>query len=412
MRHVYTSVDIGSDTIKIVVCELFHNKLNLLAASSIKSEGIKKGLITDVSLASESIKTGLNEIEQMLGIRIKKVLASIPNYYVDYAIGTSSIDTDGVVTSENIVEALRLSTEGKVAPDKEIVTVVPIDFEVDGKKGIKDPKLLEGNNLQARTVIVSAPKKMVYSVINLLDSVGLEVVDISLSSIGDYYAFKNKDNASKIGAVVNIGYETTSVSLYNKGIIYKSSILGIGGRNIDSDISYIYKVDPTEAIKVKEKFALASKEYANSIDFYDTKTQTGEDIKINQLEVTEVVSSRIEEMLVLVRKEINTLTKSEVDYIILTGGTSSINSFNIACEEILGNTATIGNIRILGVRNNKYSVAIGNIVYFINKLKLKGQDYTMISADDNYDLSPNHRGILNISNESMLGKVFGNFFND
>ena len=45
MRHIYTSVDIGSDTIKIVVCELFNKKLNLLAASSIKSKGIKKGLI-------------------------------------------------------------------------------------------------------------------------------------------------------------------------------------------------------------------------------------------------------------------------------------------------------------------------------------------------------------------------------
>ena len=55
MKHIYTSLDIGSDTIKIVVCELHQNKLNLLAASSFKSKGIKKGLITDVELATESI---------------------------------------------------------------------------------------------------------------------------------------------------------------------------------------------------------------------------------------------------------------------------------------------------------------------------------------------------------------------
>ena len=53
MKHIYTSIDIGSDTIKIVVCELYQNKLNLLAASSFKSKGIKKGLITDVELAKE-----------------------------------------------------------------------------------------------------------------------------------------------------------------------------------------------------------------------------------------------------------------------------------------------------------------------------------------------------------------------
>lgn len=412
MKHVYTSIDIGSDTIKIVVCELFHNKLNLLAASSVKSKGIKKGLITDVELASESIKAGLNEIEQMLGIKIKKVLASVPSYYVDFAIGTASLETDGVVTNEDVINVLRLSTKDKVDPDKEIVTVVPIDFELDDRRGIKDPKLLEGKNLSVRTVIVSTPKKTIYSVINLLDSIGLEVVDISLASIGDYYSFKNKDNSSKIGAVVNIGYDTTNISLYNKGIIYKSSILGIGGRNIDNDISYIYKVSNKEANKIKEKFALANKKHANVNDFYETTNEAGEEIKINQLEVTEVVSSRVEEILVLVRKEINTLTKSEVDYIIITGGTSSIGNFNVACEENLGDLAQVGNIKILGVRNNKYSAAIGNIVYFINKLKLKGQDYTMISNNDNDDLSPNHRGILNISNESMLGKVFGYFFND
>ena len=35
MRHVYTSIDIGSDAVKVVVCELCKNKLNLLGASSI-----------------------------------------------------------------------------------------------------------------------------------------------------------------------------------------------------------------------------------------------------------------------------------------------------------------------------------------------------------------------------------------
>ena len=50
VKHIYTSVDIGSDSIKVVTSELFKGKLNLLAASSVKSKGIKKGLITDVNI--------------------------------------------------------------------------------------------------------------------------------------------------------------------------------------------------------------------------------------------------------------------------------------------------------------------------------------------------------------------------
>ena len=65
MKHIYNSIDFGSDTIKIVVAELYQNKINLLASSSYKSKGIKKGLITDVKLATESVKGAINEIEEM-----------------------------------------------------------------------------------------------------------------------------------------------------------------------------------------------------------------------------------------------------------------------------------------------------------------------------------------------------------
>ena len=73
MKHVYTSIDIGTDTIKVAVCEVFNNKLNLLAASSVKSEGIKKGLIVNEELAKEKIEQALSEVEYMLGINIKKL---------------------------------------------------------------------------------------------------------------------------------------------------------------------------------------------------------------------------------------------------------------------------------------------------------------------------------------------------
>ena len=74
-------------------------------------------------------------------------------------------------------------------------------------------------------------------------------------------------------------------------------------------------------------------------------------------------------------------------------------------EEVLGNNSSVGNIKIPGVRNNKYSTAIGNVVYFINKLKLKGIDYTMV--EDEFDQKGNSE-----QSETMLGKVFGYFFNE
>jgi len=414
MKHVYTSIDIGSDSIKVVVCELFNNKLNLLAASSVKSRGIKKGLITDGNEASVSLKKAIKEVEDMLGIKIKKVLATIPNYFSEFIIvkGNKEYEEETLITGEEIVNLFQDVIRDTDKKDKEMVTLIPIDFIVDDQTGIKDPKGLTGTHFATRAVMVLTPKKNILSVVTLLENVGLEVVDVNLTSIGDMGSVKDKDIKDGVGAIINIGHETTSISLYNKGIIVNNSMIGIGGKNIENDISYMYKVTPSDAIKIKEKFALAHKKYASKSDFYEVTNKMGESIKISQFEVSEVVMARIEEILVLARKEINVLTKRDIDYILITGGTSSMTNFSLIAEEVLGDIAKVGSIRLVGLRNNKYSACVGNIAYFISKLKLKGKLYSMISKNDMEDLSSSKNGVLSVSDESMLGKVFGYFFSE
>lgn len=409
MRHIYTSIDIGSDTIKVAVCELFNNRLNLLAACSVKSKGIKKGLITDVYEAGESVKQAISEAEDMLGINIKEVIATVPGYFAKFNLKEETINFEEskIIDGYDISDIMNKVASEKSSIDREIVTIIPIDFEVNNSKYI-DPKGKESSYLKLRAVVVETPQKNIYSVVSLLEGVGLEVVDISLGSIGDMNSFRTKDLRDKVGAIINIGYETTTISLYNKTIIVKSSTIAMGGKNIDNDISYIYKISDKDSKRIKETFALAHKKFAGVNEIIEVKDKFGNDVKINQFEVSEIVMSRIEEILVLARKEINLLTKCNVDYIIITGGTSSMDNFSIVAEDVLGNLPTIGKIRMLGVRNNKYSSVIGNIVYFINKLKLKGKDYTMIDSEDEEQLSISR----STANESMLNKVFGYFFNE
>ena len=414
MKYVYTSVDIGSDTIKVVVCELFNNKLNLLAASSVKSRGIKKGLITNGKEASISLKKAIKEVEDMLGIKINKVIASVPNYFSEFIMVKAEKDfkEETEITGKEIVSILQDAMKTKKIKDKVMVTTIPIDFIVDDQTGVKDPKGMVATHFATRAVMVMTPKKNILSVTTLLENIGLEVVDVSLSSIGDISSVKDKMVKEGTGAVINIGHETTSVSLFNKGIIVNNSVLGVGGKNIDSDISYMYKVSPQEATRIKEKFALAHKKYASKSDYIEAENKTGEMVKVSQYEVSEVVMARIEEILILARKEINSLTKRDIDYILITGGTSSMANFSLIAEEVLGKNAKVSDIHLAGLRNNKYSACVGNIAYFISKMKLKGKIQSMISKQDMDDLSSSKDGVFSVSEESMLGKVFGYFFSE
>lgn len=416
MKNIYTSLDIGTDTIKIVVCELYRNKLNLLAASSKKSKGIKRGVITDVNEALLSVRQALEEVESILGIKIKRVIASVPSYFAEYIYTKGEIDIeteDRMITGEHVVSVLQSAVRSKMNPGKELVTILPIDFDIkDGVTGVKDPKGLIGDVLSTRAIMVTVPRKNIYSVVSLVESLGIEVVDISINGIGDYFVFKNKEMDEKLGVVINVGYETTTISLHNKGIIVKSAIINLGGRNVDNDLSYMFNLNQKDSIRMKEKFALAHKLYAGVNDTYDVVNENRDLLKINQLEVSEIVMSRLEEILLLAKKEINILTNRQIQYIIVTGGTSSMAHFNYIASEIFGKDVIIDNVRLLGIRNNKYSSAVGNIVYFINKLKLKGTEYSMFSKSDVEDISQVRKNLINVSSDSMLSKVFGYFWND
>lgn len=409
MEHVYASIDLGSDSIKLAICELYQNHLNLLAATTIPSRGIKKGLITDPELAKKSILLSFKSIEDMLGVKIKKIIANIPNHMAEYKLIRGECDIRGdLITNADMVNSYKMGIKANLLPNEEFVTVVPIDFKINGKTVMKDPKGFPGKKLMGRAMMVTTPKKNVYSVASILESLGIDIVDISVGSVGDMNCFRNEALDKGISAIINVGADITSVSLYNKSIPVSTKIIGAGGNDIDRDLAYMYKIELSEARKIKEKFALAHTRNANVYDIYETVNTDNVKIKINQKAASEVVMSRINEILTLAKNELKDLTNKPIQYIIVTGGMSNMLDFEYSLHDVMPE-ASKGTVKLVGVRNNKYSTVIGNIIYFLNTLKLKGMDYSMLSEDDMDELSSPKE---NSNDDTMLGKVFGYFFGE
>lgn len=409
MRHIYSSLDIGSDRIKLIVCELYKNKLNLLAATSTPSIGIKRGLITDAEAARSSIKRAVEEVESMLGIKINKIAVTVPSYRADFTLikGSKKIENEAsIITGEDVREVLNHAMTTKKQKGYEIVTSIPIDFKVDDKNGVKEPRGLIASNIDVRSILVTVPDKNLISVLTVLESLNIEVVEALINPISDIEVFKTEEIASSISSIINIGHETTTVSLYNKGILIKNSILPIGSFNIDNDLAYIYKTTQKTAREVKENFALAHKRNASLNDFYETVNTLDEKIKISQFEASEIVMARLEEILTLSRKEITNLTSSSIDNVIITGGISNMEDFEYIANDIFGKKCIIGNIKLLGIRSNAYSSALGTIISFINRLKLTGKEYSMFGEE-----VPTGREFT-VEENSMLDKLFGYFSGD
>lgn len=412
MKRIYTSIDIGTDSIKVLVAEIFKDTLNVLAQAEVKSKGIKKGLITDANEALISIKEAINNLEGKLGVKIDKVVANVPSYYAEYEIvsGYSTItNEEKKVSGNDITRALQSCIYNKINENKELITLLPIDFSLDNNKNIKDPKGLVGEKLEVKAMMATTPKKNVYSVISILESIGIDVIDINLSGIADYNEFRTKETDKEVGAIINIGSETTTISLFNKGIIVNSEVLQIGGQNIDNDISYVFKLSKGDSRKLKENFSVAHKRFAQVNEVYEMLNVNRDLVKITQYDLSQIVMSRITEILKLAKKQTSLLTNKEIQYIIITGGTSELPGIMYLVEDIFGSETRIGNIETVGIRNNKYSTVSGLIRCLHDKLGLRGKEYSMFTSDKQEDISlPKKK--LNFSNDSILGKVFGYFF--
>lgn len=407
MKKIYTAIDIGSDTIKFVVGEYFKNKLNILATYEQKAKGIRKGLIVDPNLAINSIKDGIKEINNNLGIDIKKVIVGVPSYNAKFMIVTSEIEITGdAITTDDVNNLIKASVYSKVEQDYELITVLPLTFLIDGEKETKVVGKT-GNKLEIKGIMISAPKKNVYSVLSVMEGAGLEVVDITVSVLGDYYEVRNDNLDKNIGAIINLGHETTNVSVFSRGKLMNTETIQLGGINVDKDLAYMFNINVFDAREIKEKFASSHKRFIALNDVYEVKNTAGEVIKLNQIEVTEIVMDRLAELLRLAQKQILLLTKQNISYIVITGGLTEIRAFKNLVYEILGKDVIIYTEDTLGARNNKYITSIGMIKYFIDKMEVRGKEYSMIDEqDEELLINPNNK---NSKGKAGITKIFGNF---
>ena len=412
MKQIITCLDCGSSKIKIVVGEMYKEKLNVLACLEVKGKGIKKGLIVNSEEAIVSIKNSFEKIESVLEIKINKVIAIVPAYFAEYQVveGFSTITNETkMIHGDDILRVMQGAVYNKVPENKELITIIPIEFWIDEKEKVKDPKRKIGNKLSAKAMLVTAPKKNTFGILSVLETLGIEVVDICFSYIADYYEYIKEEYNEKNVAVINLGADKTEIGIFHKNIPVASDVLPYGSRNIDRDISYMYDINLTDARKLKERFAYAESKDASANEIEAVLTKSGENIKINQYEVSEIVYSRIKEIFELAKKQINFLTKKEISYIIVTGGMAELLGIDEVLKEVLGKKYLLPNIEEMGIRNSRFSSCAGFIKYYYKKLKFREKFASTIEEVEEENLFYKKK---NISNGNVLGKIYEYFFDN
>lgn len=407
--QLITSLDIGNEEIKVIVASAFDNKCNVLASTSIRSSGIKKNTIYNEKKLRESVKLAILKTEEKIGMKIKEVILLIPSNTAKMTIETGLVDIkDNIVRGSDIKRVLADAKKDTFDDTRELVSVLPISFTVDDNISVSNPIGEEGNKLFVKAVVSTSLKSEIYPLISIVSSLGISIVDIVHKSQADYYTVSNNSLDRKLGCVINMGGDVTTVSIFNKGIMIKNSYIPLGSSSVDKDISFVYKVDIKTARHLKETFALAVPRYADKYDSIDVVTLENKSITVTQSEISKVIESRLNEILKLAKNEINRLTKREISYIIVVGGISELAGFNYIVEDVLSRNASCLDMQQMGARHNKYTSAFGAIKYFYKKCLLTEEDISMFPQDviETF-LSPKKR---NAGSENIVSKFLHHFY--
>lgn len=411
MNHIYTGLDIGNGEIKVAVVNAVDGNYYVLATTSIKSVGLKKNIIYDEKKLKTSILNAIKITEEKLGMKIKEVILTLPANRASMTMENGLVNIKNAkVSGKDITSVIKDTVSNTFDDTRQLVSCLPISFTVDDDASVINPLGEEGEKLFLKAVVASSPKEEIYPFINIVRSIGINIRDIIYNTQADYYTIATKELDRKMGAIINIGTDITSIGIFNKGIMIKNSYIPVGSSSVDKDISYVYKLNLKDARHLKETFALTTSRYADSNDDVVIENNENKKITINQIQISEVIESRIKEILKLAKNEINRLTKREISYIIVVGGISELAGFNYVVEEIMGRASSCFNIKEVGARHNKFTSVLGSCKYFDKKCMLQEMDINMFDLDeiDNF-ISPKKKNTIN---DNMTNKFFGHFFDN
>jgi len=176
LSETILAIDIGSTKICAIIAEIEDGKVQVLGHGISKSQGIKKGVITNIELASKSIKKALADAKRIAGCNIASAIVSISNAYA------KSLNSTGVVniphkdiSIKEINRVIQTALYNASVPNEyEVVHVLPYNFRVDDQDFIEDPFGMNASRMEVDVNIIMTQKSNLSNLKKAVRSAGVD----------------------------------------------------------------------------------------------------------------------------------------------------------------------------------------------------------------------------------------------
>jgi len=331
------AIDIGSTKICAIIAEIDEGKVQIQGHGISKSQGIKKGAITNIELASKSIKKAINDAKRIAGSNITSATVSISNAYA------KSLNSTGIVniphkdiSIKEINRVMQTALYNANVPNEyEVIHVLPYNFRVDDQDYIEDPFGMNASRMEVDVNIIMTQKSNLSNLKKAVRSAGVEMEGIVLSGYASAIATMDGDEKELGVAVIDLGGQTSNLVIHTGNSIRYNDFLGVGSNHITNDLSMALHTPLQVAESVKIRYGNlveTSNEIIELPIIGDEENRNNVSLEI----VHSVIFARVEEALMILAKSLEkSALKEQIGAgIILTGGMTKLKGIRELAQSI------------------------------------------------------------------------------
>lgn len=290
------------------------------------SRGLRKGMIVNIDSTVEAIKRAVQDAEQMAGVEIESVYASIGGGHLRGINSQGVVAVQGrnrEVSAGDVQRAIEVARDVNLPPAREILHVLTQSFSVDEQDGIREPVGMLGSRLGVEVHLVTGAVAAVQNVVRSVNRAGLTVRDVILQPLASAESVLTPDERELGIVVIDIGGGTTDVVLFRDGAVWHTVVIPLGGDHITNDIAVGLRTPPADAEELKKLYGCAQTAFVVEDETIEVPSIGGRKPRVLSRQIlSRIIQARVEEIFTLVARGVAQagLEDAPTAGVVVTGG--------------------------------------------------------------------------------------------
>ena len=315
--------------------------INVLAVVKEDSSSfIRKGVVYNIDKTAQCLTSIIKKLENQLKTEITQVYVGVGGQSIRSVrnVITKDLPAETIITQDMVIELMDSNRNMKY-PDQEILDAAVQEYKVDSQYQL-DPVGIQATHLEGNFLNILERKAFYRNLNKCFETAGINVAEMYLAPLALADSVLTEAEKRSGCALVDLGADTTTVSVYSKNILRHLAVIPLGGNNITKDLATL-QIEESDAEKMKLKYASAFTDN-NEID-NNLKYSIDAERQVESRKFIEIVEGRLEEIIENVWYQIPSEYYDKLlGGIILTGGGSNMKDI----EKAFMNHTHVDKIRI------------------------------------------------------------------